>query len=807
VWQSERETISGNSCQDNGVGIWCSGDDHWIVNNSCTGNRVHGISLESSTGYVLSGNRMTGKGLRMNGYLPEHWNSHTVDLFNTIDGKTIHYYKFVSGITVPTEAGQLILANCSQVTVKGLDCRNSFFGIGVLYSSKVSVENNVCSGNDYGIYARYSDNVTLKGNNCSLNLGEENSHGYGIKLEFVETREISGNVLDFNSGEGLHSHLGEHPLFTNNTCSFNDGDGLYLNVPSSAGATTVEDNILSGNGGNGLFVYGDLDMVSGNTCTLNGKSGLLLRATDHATITDNILEGNQGEGGLFEGTGPGEVRDNSFCHNGGTGAKFDGSGSMNLTGNNFSDNTGAGIHLWDTNGCNLTSNTISGNQWNGITIGATADSNTVFRNHITGNDIGIIIGTYSDDNRLSENVISGNEGGIKLSLASSCHLIRNVLDNNGIHLSGADYNIIEGNSITGAWNGILMETSDNNTITSNIISDGYQGLHLASSSSNTFTMNEIRDNAIGIGVGKLGSNDASRDNHFHENGIYGNGGHGVWAMGNDEVEVNATNNWWGHPSGPNHSSGNPDGKGDIVSDFVHFHPWKNLPNRYLPPEAVILLVPDSAREGETISFSGEGTGYGDIRYIWSSSIDGVVYNGTEPVFSCDNLSAGTHTISLKVMDEIDNLSAADTASLTIDPDDEPPVLVVVSFQDRSSSGGNVTIQGTASDNVGVLRVEYNVSGTPGWHLANGTMNWSLELNLTGLEDGEHTIRLRAFDGKHYSTEKELTVKTGTDNKEDDGDGGFLLGFELVCFLVVLTGLAVMARRPKEPKVPRKKSRC
>ena len=38
-------------------------------------------------------------------------------------------------------------------------------------------------------------------------------------------------------------------------------------------------------------------------------------------------------------------------------------------------------------------------------------------------------------------------------------------------------------------------------------------------------------------------------------------------------DVQATHNWWGHPSGPYHPTTNPDGLGDQVSDDVAYAPW------------------------------------------------------------------------------------------------------------------------------------------------------------------------------------------------------------------------------------------
>ncbi len=54
--------------------------------------------------------------------------------------------------------------------------------------------------------------------------------------------------------------------------------------------------------------------------------------------------------------------------------------------------------------------------------------------------------------------------------------------------------------------------------------------------------------------------------------FYGNAGFGI-SNSTPEKVVEATGNWWGHPSGPNHPTANPEGLGDKVSDNVVFDPW------------------------------------------------------------------------------------------------------------------------------------------------------------------------------------------------------------------------------------------
>jgi hypothetical protein len=62
---------------------------------------------------------------------------------------------------------------------------------------------------------------------------------------------------------------------------------------------------------------------------------------------------------------------------------------------------------------------------------------------------------------------------------------------------------------------------------------------------------------------------------IQQSAIYGNTSYGVYNSGG--TVLMAPFNWWGDASGPYHPSKNPDGKGDRVSDNVHFTPWRGAP--------------------------------------------------------------------------------------------------------------------------------------------------------------------------------------------------------------------------------------
>ncbi len=90
-------------------------------------------------------------------------------------------------------------------------------------------------------------------------------------------------------------------------------------------------------------------------------------------------------------------------------------------------------------------------------------------------------------------------------------------------------------------------------------------------------------------------------------------------------------------------------------------------NIHSKPIAEITSVdPVLVNEGGTVTFTGQGTDDGSIRrYIWTSSIDGELFNGTETEFRSSSLSVGTHTIFLVVLDDHDVRSEEVTTTIEV----------------------------------------------------------------------------------------------------------------------------------------------
>jgi parallel beta-helix repeat protein len=437
--------------------------------------------------------------------------------------------------------------------------------------------------------------------------------------------------------------------------------------------------------------------------------------------------------------------------NAGTGAGDYGiwiiSSNNSIFDNSFSFNRD-GIHLNGYGGqCNfnrLINNCFFKNGKNSIS-GSIAN-HTIFQNNLCDDPIGMTFDA-SSYMIIINNIIENNNYGIKIfgSSAGTCN--SNLIENNsisskhiGISFWEATNITISNNSITTCTTGISGYLYFSAKICGNFIMNNSEGIKIQIAKYNLIVNNTIFQNTVGIIIQKWWTGDPSTDNTIYHNNIYNNTEYGINATDNAGYETDATNNWWGDPSGPYHPSDNPDGKGDNVTDFVLFDPWISSPSDYFAPEAIIdSVTPGLALEGEEIHFLGQGKAYNSItRYIWSSSINGELYNGSSPSFSLSYLSNGSHTIFLTVLDDFgvysDEVSVAITANgrpvgeITVISPNPVKKNQIISFTAEGRDDGSIERYVWRSDLDGPL---YNGSNTV--------------FTLSSLSVGNHTIYLKVLD--------------------------------------------------------------
>ncbi len=196
--------------------------------------------------------------------------------------------------------------------------------------------------------------------------------------------------------------------------------------------------------------------------------------------------------------------------------------------------------------------------------------------------------------------------------------------------------------------------------------------------------------------------------------------------------------------------------------------WSDDVNRVITirpgprPDAIIRsIAPSPAKAGEPVIFLGVGLDNGNLsRYVWRSSLDGELYNGSEANFTLDNLSLGDHHIYFMVQDD-EGLWSQEVGRQLAVVENLAPAIKVVSLDDGATIYGTVKMSGTAYDLDGdITRVEYRVDGQ-GWQEAVGTYLWYLQLDTTFHTDGEHSLSFRSYDGLEHSPE--VTYRVTIDN--------------------------------------------
>ncbi|MCK4456113.1 MAG: right-handed parallel beta-helix repeat-containing protein [Thermoplasmata archaeon] len=213
---SDNNRLQGNVISASKWGIYLrNSDGNLVANNSISSNSESGISLSFSSNTTLTANSMSEDGLYVGGTSSWHWITHTIGAQNTVNGKPVRYWKNTLGGAIPSDAGQVILANCTGVTVEGQNVSNGSVGIQLGFSSGNSITGNTASRNDVsGIRLYVSDNNTVEGNNVSSN---EDS----IVLTLSYNNNIVGNFVSSSIEDGVRLSNSHNNTVSNNTVSEN----------------------------------------------------------------------------------------------------------------------------------------------------------------------------------------------------------------------------------------------------------------------------------------------------------------------------------------------------------------------------------------------------------------------------------------------------------------------------------------------------------------------------------------------------------------------------------------------------------
>lgn len=607
-------------------------------------------------------------------------------------------------------------------------------GIMLYYSDGNTLINNTLTNTwSHNIYLKFSDQNTITNNNASTS-----QNGVGVYLYESHNNTLSGNEFWKNHYDGIWIERSHDNQMTKNRADENGEYGIGLD---RSHRNSISWNNLTASGDHNLYLENsNFNILAYNNASLSEDgSGISLHGSDNNSITANDCWANAYTGIWMQGSDGDLIDENNAIENRNSGIGIDSSGNITIYANRCQGNGGPGIWL------NLShQNTIIGNNCSGSSGSSgiyllRSNHNSLTFNTCMGNEFACIWMKGSDNNVIASNTCEENLG-------------------TGIGLDDSHHNAISLNTITGNKWGLYLGSSDLNTFSWNICKDSQvEGAYLYDASNNTLSENEFAQNNDGMTIAQ-----SSADNTIEHNDIINNTEYGLDASKNQGVKVKAENNWWGDPTGPYNLDDNSDGEGDSASIDVDFTPWLTTSYNSPPVAEILLIDPEPALQGETLSLAGKG---GDldgaiVAYQWRSDIDGNLSD--QASFTTDSLSPGDHVITFRVQDDEGLWSNSIYAALKING---KPVVNVTRPTPGAKVGKSLQMEGMAEDDGQVTLVEVAVDDGA-WVPASGTLQWTFAWDLSTLKDGTHTIAVRAYDGTQYSDVVTLEVKVDT----SDGDG-------------------------------------
>jgi len=269
----------------NGVGIWVGGSSNIIQGCYIVGNAGHGILVEGGGALIVdnviadNGNygiffqnnpsRLRSNSLNNNApgpfYMSENnvytagklfrITSDVIDSTNLVEGKPVYYWVNEQDKTVPSNAGYVVLDNCTNIAIEDLhlswnttDYGSSHnYAINLIRSDNIVVKNNylngtglwcspssqnalICNNNiTRGTIYSSGSNVSIRDNSISQ------SKGNAITVSGTKTTVAQNILVDCETGVSLTCNLAKIMYNTIKECNL----GIYL---FSANDNTITQN-------------------------------------------------------------------------------------------------------------------------------------------------------------------------------------------------------------------------------------------------------------------------------------------------------------------------------------------------------------------------------------------------------------------------------------------------------------------------------------------------------------------------------------------------------------------------------------
>jgi len=517
-------TISNNGDYD--VFIYRSTNNNF-ENNTIVNYEHRGIQIKSSPLNKLSKNKMYGSSMHILGTKLDDF-IQFIDLNNTINNKPLYYFKNRSGINIPSNAGGIILVNCTNASGQNFILDNNTVSVEIAFSSNTILKDFQCSNNNYSYYLYSAVNnsfinsicknsdiggilVELGENNIFYNVSRSQSISKAIYLYKTNWNKIINCNFSSNYDNGIYVSASNYNVIRNNTCLYNtvgiylvgstnneisnnilsDNDDYGISLYTGTKSNYLFNNTCSYNSLNGIFSYSTNTVYENNTCLYNGFRGMQIYGPNNKLINNNCSY-NLNDG-IYGKISYSDLLNNTCISNGYDGIELDVSYLNNINDSICIDND-YGINIRSGNNNFINNNYCLNNYYDGIYLYSTHYNQVTNNNLFNNRESGLYIHWRNSGNIVNNNTIFNNKYGVKLFNVNKNTF--NFFNNNsivknsyGVYYYVAERNIIENCTITS--NNLYDLYFKQNSLYNYAINSSFNTIYFERTTSELFVMNYL----------------------------------------------------------------------------------------------------------------------------------------------------------------------------------------------------------------------------------------------------------------------------------------------------------------------------